>query len=294
MPSSKQFFEDGIHYILALIGEPGSGKTRAALSFPKAYVICCDPAGIEILHSPDNAAFRPNLIWYEYFAAEAKADVVALFKQTTKADERTSIYGILADVREKAKAGEIKTLVLDGFSYFQDLLGANVAKQIAGTTESDRWAYYRQLKNDLTWFVKSNLMTLAMPPYNLNLVLTIHAQRESEDQQKKQATRDVDIAPRIEGGFRFALAGMPRAMIYLNDVPVSEPGANNTIKRSVKYYAYCSRVKVGNMGIIPAKNSYGLPPVLNITGRSFYEVLMENCPQPMLPVAEPKVEKVGK
>lgn len=284
MPDAKQFFTDGIHYIIALIGEPGSGKTRAALSFPSSYVICCDPAGIEILHEPANEPFRSNLAWYEYFASETKADVSALFKQTTNPADRTSIYGCLAHAKELAKEGKIKTLILDGFSYFQDLMGAKITAQISGASDSDKWAYYRQLKNDLTWFTKSNLMTLAMPPYGLNIILTIHAQRESEDQQKKQATRDVDIAPRIEGGFRTALAGMPRAMIYLNDVPVSAPGPNNTIKREVKYYAYCSRVKVGNMGIIPAKNSYGLPPVLNITNKSFYESLMENCPQPVLSV----------
>jgi hypothetical protein len=276
MPDAKHFFSEPIHYIVALVGEPGSGKTRAALSFPSCYVICCDPAGIEILKEPSNASLKDNLVWYEYFASESKKEVADLFKVTDDPENRTSIYGCLAHVKQLAEKGEVKTLVLDGFSYLGDLMGIRATATSAGNVE-DRFAYYRQLKNDMTWFTKAHLMTLATR-YGLNIILTLHVQRQSEEAMSKQATKDIDIAPRLEGSFRTALAGLPRAMIYLDHTSKPET-VNGKPKHVVRYKAYCQKVRVGNMGVIPAKNSYGLPPVVDLTGQSLFEV-MERATKP--------------
>jgi hypothetical protein len=276
MPNAATFFEEPTRYLIVLAGDPGSGKTRAALSFPACYVICCDPRGIEILKEPSNAPFRENLIWYDYFALESKADSAALFKPNAKADDEVSIYGAIERIKQMAKAGKIQTVVFDGLSYLADFMGIRASQVHSGTTESDKWAYYRQIKNDLTQFVQSQMWTLTR--YGLHVLATTHIQRESEEQQKKRADTEAEIQPRIEGSFRAALAGMPRAMIYLDQRTNTKTDTSTTPPKktySVNYYAYCQRVKVGHMGLIPAKNSYGLPPVVNITDKSFYVVLEE-------------------
>ena len=270
MPTANDFFSEPTRYLIVFAGEPGSGKTRAALSFPGCYAICCDPRGLEILKEPNNEALRQNLIHYDYFALETKDDVTALFKQNVKPDDTVSIYGAIERVKAMAKAGEIQTVVFDGLSYLADMLEIKTTQTHPGTTEGDKWAYYRQLKNDLTRFVQSQMWTLTR--YGLHVITTVHIQRESEEAQRKRADNEAEIQPRIAGGFRAALAGMPRAMIYLDQRAKSvQNGTQKT--HAVSYYAYCQRVRVGHMGLIPAKNSYGLPPVVNITDKSFYDVL---------------------
>lgn len=276
MPLATDFFAEPTRYLIVLAGEPGSGKTRAAVSFPDFFAICCDPRGLEILKAPENAEFKSNMVAYDYFTLESKTDITALFKRNVKGDDTVSIYGAIERVREMAKAGKIKTVIFDGLSYLADLIEIKTTQTHPGSTESDKWAYYRQLKNDLMEFVQSQVWTLTR--YGLHVITTVHIQRESEEAQKKRADTQAEIQPRIAGGFRAALAGMPRAMIYLDarDTMKTEPGVGNQPARKVhgvSYYAYCQRIKVGHMGLIPAKNSYGLPPVVNITGKSFYETL---------------------
>lgn len=270
MPDAKTLFNEPTRYLIGLIGEPGSGKTRQALSFPACYVICCDPEGIQILKEPRNNHIADNLIWYEYFATEVKSDAKALFKQTSNPEERTSLYGVLAHIKQLAKDGQIRTVILDGLSYMCDLFGLKAAIDQPGNTESDRWAYYRQLKNDMTWFLKSNLFTLTR--YGLNVIFTAHIQREADEQQKKQANTEVDIAPRLEGGIRQAIAGMPRAMLYLDYEAKTEIKNGQAVSRIV-YRAYCQRVKIAHMGLVPAKNTYNLPPVVNLTDKWLSEVI---------------------
>lgn len=276
MPDAKHFFDEPTRYLIVFAGEPGSGKTRAALSFPACYVVCCDPRGIEILKEPSNAQFRQNLIWYDYFGVESKADATALFKQSAKASDEVSIYGAIERIKQMAKDGKIQTVVFDGFSYLVDFLEIKLTQESPGTSEQDKWAYYRQLKNDLVHFTQCDVWTLTR--YGLNVILTVHIQRESEEAQRKRADTLAEIQPRIAGGFRAALAGMPRAMIYLDGREKTEKieaknGQPARVVRSVDYKAYCQRVKVAHMGVVPAKNSYGLPPVVNLTGQSFYDVL---------------------
>jgi len=275
MPLAKDFYDEPTRYLIVFAGEPGSGKTRAAISFPAYYAICCDPRGLEIAKEPSNVLFRPNMVAYDYFALESKTDVTALFKQGAKADDTVSIYGAIERVKQMAKDGLIQTVIFDGLSYLVDYFEIKTEQVHPGGGEDDKWAYYRQLKNDLTRFVQSQVWTLTR--YGLHVIVTVHIQRESEEAQQKRADKLAEIQPRIAGGFRAALAGMPRAMIYLDQRTKTETKQGKDSRTQtvydVSYYAYCQRVKVGHMGLIPAKNSYGLPPVVNITGKSFYEIL---------------------
>lgn len=269
--NAEQFFKDPLHFFIGLVGEPGSGKTKQAAAFPKSYFVeIGDTYGLKtILEDPKNAALRPNLVQHAALSIEDKKEAKEIFRVTDKPTETDSIYGIMAHVKQMAKDKAIETLVLDGSSFISDYKGAELSKG-TGTTESDRWSYYRQLKNDLTWFVNSNVMPL-VSRHNISVILCFHVQRESDEAKQKQTSQNTDWSPRVEGSFRQSVSALPRAMIYLHQ-KVEVRGD----KQEVRYYAYCQRVKVPHVGLIPAKNAYGLPPVLDVTDKSLYDILKQS------------------
>jgi hypothetical protein len=271
MPNAEEFLADPLRFFIGLVAEPGAGKTRQSISFPKNYFVSIgDSYGLRtILEDPKNAPLRKNLVWHQAVDLEDKKDAKEIFRVTEKPDDRGSIFGILAHVKQMAKEDAIETVTLDGMSFISDYKGAELAKG-AGTSESDRWSYYRQLKHDLTWFVNSNVMPL-VTRHKLNVIITAHVQRIDEDEKQKQTSRDADMAPRIEGSFRASLAGLPRAMIYLHQ-GVEMKGAEQV----VKYRAFCQKVKVPHVGLVPAKNSYSLPPVLDVTDKFLYDILLQS------------------
>lgn len=272
--NAEQFFKDPLHFFIGLVGEPGSGKTKQAISFPRNYFVeVGDTYGLKtVLEDPKNASMRQNLVHHAALSIEDKKEAKEIFRVTDKPTDMDSIYGVLSHVKQMAKDKAIDTLTLDGASFIGDYKGAEIGKG-SGTTESDRWSYYRQLKNDMTWFVNSNVMPL-VSRYGISVILCLHVQREGEDAKAKQTTQNMDWSPRLEGSFRQSVSALPRAMIYLHQ-KVEMRGD----KQEVKYYAYCQRVKVPHVGLIPAKNAYGLPPVLDVTDKSLYEVLMQTMQQ---------------
>lgn len=268
--NAEQFLSDPLHYFIGLVGEPGSGKTKQAISFPRNYFVeVGDTYGLKtILEDPKNAALRKNLVEHVAFDIEKKAEAKDLFRITDK-PEMDSIFGVLAHVKAMAKDKAIDTLTLDGGSFLFDYKGTEIGKG-TGTTESDRWGYYRQLKNDLTWFVNANVMPL-VSRHNISVILCLHVQREGEDAKAKQTSQNMDWSPRIEGSFRQNVSALPRAMIYLHQ-KVEQRGDQQV----TKYMAYCQRVKVPHVGLIPAKNAYGLPPVLDLTDKLLYDELLKS------------------
>ena len=149
-----------------------------------------------------------------------------------------------------AAAGEIETLVLDGFSFVADFKGVEIGKG-SGKTEGDKWSYYRQLKGDLTWLVDSSIMTL-ISRHKLNIVLTMHLHRQTDEDKQKQTSQDVDLLPRIEGGYRQVIAALPRALIYLHEKTIKVETQSASVTPS-EYLAFCRRVRVPRIGVIPAK-----------------------------------------
>ena len=264
--NAEQFFAEPLHFFLGLVGEPGSGKTKQAIGFPRNfYIEIGDTYGLKtVLEDPQNKSLRTNLTEYVSIDIEDKKEAKDIFAPTGEG----SIYTVLKRVKEMANDKAIDTLTLDGSSFLFDFKGAEVGKG-AGNTEGDRWSYYRQLKEGLTWFVNSNVMPL-VSRHKLNVVLCFHVQRESDEAKAKATTRNIDWSPRIEGSFRQSMAALPRAMIYLHQSIKREGEKEKTI-----YSAYCQRVKVPHVGLIPAKNAYGLPPALDITNKSLYQILVE-------------------
>lgn len=284
MPNAEQFFAEKLCYFTGLAGEPGSGKTRQAVTFPKFYGISIgDSYGIKtVLDDPLNKQFRNNLVWHEGLDLAVKSEAKEIFRITEDPKQRTSLYGCLAHVRELKKDNAIESVILDGMSFLSDFKGAELSKPGA-SSDGDKWAYYRQLKADLIWLTNTAIMPL-VSRHGLNVVLTMHIQRQDDDTKAKQASQDVDLQPRIEGSYRTALSGIPRAMIYLHQH--LETKGTETV---LKYLAFCSKTKASRLGVIPAKNDYGLPPMIDVTGKNLYDLLVQS-----MTAAAPRLQAVKK
>jgi hypothetical protein len=277
VPDQSSFLSRRPALTINLSGFFGSGKTLQAHSFPKCYTISCDPEGLEALRQPRNAKYLRNLVWYEELHNENEADLKKLFRETAKSEDRESIYGCLAHVRELAAKGEVETLIIDGFTYFVDMKWAAINEfeevRSGNSGNRDSQAMYRNLGLYLQRFVASDLMTMASRQ-RLNIILTTHLKRESEEQVQggtaKNRARKValnsDIAPMVEGGFRNKLEGLVGASLYFD----------KRIKDGkVAYEAICD-IAPGLGTIVNAKNRFGLPARLPLTDASLYEAIMNS------------------
>jgi hypothetical protein len=276
MPDRSDFLAQRPALTLNISGFFGSGKTLQSLSFPKCYVISCDPAGLETLRQPANARFLNNLVHYEELHNHSKDELKETFRESAKVDERASVYGCIAHAKELAAKGEVETVVIDGFTYFVDMKWRQINEfeiaKSATTGNVDSQAMYRNLGLYLHRFVASDLMTIATRN-RLNVILTTHIKRESEEavhgnaavkNRAKKVMTNSDIAAQIEGGFRNKLSGLVGGDLYLE----------KTLKDGkVQYDALCDMTR-GYGGIVNAKNRWGLPPRLDLTNKSLYEAIM--------------------
>jgi len=278
MPTKNDFIARRPALTLNISGFFGTGKTLQSLSFPKCYVISCDPAGLETIRQPDNAKFLANLVEYEELHNHAKEELREMFRETAKTDERGSVYGCIAHAKELAAAGAIETLVIDGFTYFVDMKWRQINEyevaKSATTGNIDTQAMYRNLGLYLHRFVASDLMTVATRN-SLNVILTTHLKRESEEQvhgnaniknRAKKVMTNSDLAAQIEGGFRNKLSGLVGADLYLEKTLAKDSSGK------IIYDALCDMTR-GYGGIVNAKNRYGLPARLNLNGTTLYEAI---------------------
>lgn len=277
MPDRSVFLERKPALTLNISGFFGTGKTLQSLSFPKCYVISCDPAGLETVRQPANAHYLSNLVWYEELHNHSKEELKELFREAAKPDERGSVYGCIAHAKELAAKGDVETIVIDGFTYLVDMKWRQINEfEVARSTSTgnmDSQAMYRNLGLYLHRFVASDLMTVATRN-NLNVILTTHLKRESEEQvhgnvaiknRAKKVMTNSDIAPMIEGGFRNKLSGLVGADLYLE----------KTLKDGkMQYDALCDMTR-GYGGVVNAKNRFGLPARLDLTKQSLYEAIIQ-------------------
>lgn len=277
MPTREEFIAQRPALTANITAYFGAGKTLQAHSFPKCYTISCDPAGLETLRQPKNAAFLNNLVEYEELQVGTREELNEVFRATATADQRQSIYGCLARARELATQGAIETLIIDGFTYFADIKWRQINEyeiaKSATTGNVDTQAMYRNLGLYLHRFVASDLMTMATR-HRLNVVLTTHLKRESEEtvqgneklkNRAKKVMTNSDIAPMIEGGFRNKLAGLVGADLYLE----------KTIQDGKTQYVALCDITRGFGTTVNAKNRYGLPARLPLTDKSLYAAIME-------------------
>lgn len=282
MPNQEEFVKRRPALTLNISGFFGTGKTLQSLSFPKCYVISCDPAGLETIRQPSNAKFLANLIWYEELHNHQKEELKEMFRESAKTEERGSVYGCIAHAKELAAKGEIETLVIDGFTYFVDMKWRQINEyevaKSATTGNLDTQAMYRNLGLYLHRFVASDLMTVATRN-NLNVILTTHLKRESEEQvhgnaniknRAKKVMTNSDLAAQIEGGFRNKLSGLVGGDLYLEKT-LKKDGERTV----VQYDALCDMTR-GYGGIVNAKNRFGLPARLDLTKQTLYEAITES------------------
>lgn len=293
MPDQQTFLQRRPALTLNISGFFGTGKTLQSLSFPKCYVVSCDPAGLETVRQPANAKFLSNLVWYEELHNHSREELKELFRETAKADERGSVYGCLAHAKQMAEKGEVETLVIDGFTYLVDMKWRQINEyeiaKSATTGNVDSQAMYRNLGLYLHRLVASDLMTMASRN-QLNIILTTHLKRESEEQvqgnaniknRAKKVMTNSDIAPMIEGGFRNKLSGLVGGDLYLE----------KTLRDGkVQYDALCDMTR-GYGGVINAKNRFGLPARLSLNDTTLYDAIMSSLK--VKPTAKPVATAAG-
>lgn len=271
MPSAEEFLSEQPIYILLVNGPPDAGKTDLALTFPANYVIACDPVGLEFLKlkRKRSVELAQNLVHIEPFNSEQSSELKDAFKRTNKPEERDSIYGILAHAKSLAKEGKIKTITLDGLTFFMQMKWAQIKSNAA--SDSNKFAAFEALSIFLNEFIRADFLTMATR-MRLNVIMTCHIQRESDEAMEKKTVKDSDIAPRIIGSFRNTIDGLPGAVIYLEHKVGKDASGN----QKLDYWAYCQKTPAMQT-IIQAKNKYGLPAKLNITDKSFYDILVETA-----------------
>lgn len=281
-------------YSLWINGPAGSGKTRAALGFPKVFAITFDPTGLDIIYEPENQKLRENLVWHVPLNGLALSDI---FKVTEQPGE-DSLYGALALARKLGGEGRIETVLIDGFTYLATLKWDHICQDEQIETKRgglDTQKMYGRLSVYLNQFVLQNLMPLATRS-NLSTIVTCHVQRESKqtvegvtnpsdpnyDRTKRQVNLDSDLNPQVVGGFRQTVEGLPSALIYLDhrvEIATEADVAGGRAKAAgdelLNYYAYCRRTFVKSLDSqVNAKNRYGLPTVLKLTNASLYKTLL--------------------
>jgi hypothetical protein len=263
------------------------------MTFPKVLIITFDPTGTDVLRQPENQKYIDNLV------AQVPLNGIPLnevFQFTEEPNER-SIYGALALARKLGPLGEkkIETVFLDGFNYLATLKWTQICeskgvvwteKQGMDRKDADQRSWYDALGSYLDHLVLQNLLPLATRD-RLNIVVSSHVQRESKNTiegiqgtsaksmelanaSKRQVNLDSDLSPQVLGSFRQRIAGLPSAMIYLEDR--LEQDAQG--KEVVQYYAYCRRTRSESLDtVILAKNRFGLG-TLRLTNGNLYKTIV--------------------
>ncbi len=296
-----------------LNGAAGSGKTLQGMTFPKVMLIAFDPTGADVLRQPENQKYIDNLIVHVPLNGIPLNEV---FQFTEKPSER-SIYGALALAHQLGPMGEkkIETVFLDNFNYLATLKWTQICeskgvvwteKQVMDRKESDQRGWYDALGSYLDHLVLQNLLPLATRD-RLNIVVSSHLQRESKNTiegiqgtssrttelanaSKRQVNLDSDLSPQVLGSFRQRIAGLPSAMIYLEDR--LEQDANG--KEIVQYYAYCRRTYSKSLDtVILAKNRFGLG-TLRLTNGNLYKTIISKITNTSTNAAQPSAESKPK
>lgn len=291
-----------------LNGGAGSGKTLQGMTFPKVMAITFDPTGLDSLKQPENQKYIENLVVHVPLNGIPLQEV---FQFTEEPGER-GIYGAIALAKKLGPLGEkkIETVFLDGFNYLATLKWTQICeskgvvwteKQSMDRKESDQRGWYDALGSYLDHLVLQNLLPLATRD-RLNVVVSSHVQRESKNtiegiqiarnptameqqaQSKRQVNLDSDLSPQVLGSFRQRIAGLPSAMIYLEDR--LEQDAQG--KEVVQYYAYCRRTRSESLDtVILAKNRFGLG-TLRLTNGNLYRTILHKIANAAQSSAESK------
>jgi hypothetical protein len=256
-------------------------------------IVTFDPTGTDVLRQPENQKYIDNLVIHVPLNGIPLNEVF----QFTEIPGERGIYGALALARKLGPLGEkkIETVFLDGFNYLATLKWTQICeskgvvwteKQTMDRKESDQRGWYDALGSYLDHLVLQNLLPLATRD-RLNVIVSSHVQRESKNTiegiqgtsskttelanaSKRQVNLDSDLSPQVLGSFRQRIAGLPSAMIYLEDRLEQDSQG----KEIVQYYAYCRRTRSESLDtVILAKNRFGLG-TLRLTNGNLYKTIL--------------------
>ena len=272
MPVGSDIVKGNQSVTILLNGLPGSGKTRQAMTFEKVYAMAFDPSGLDVLKQKGLANLAANLSWYEYVNPMNDEELRDVYRMQPKDGKRGLIYEMLEQAKAMAAKGGVKTLLLDGVTYFADLrwrlINLDEVEKSSKTGNVDTQAMYRGLGIWLQTFFARDLLPLATRS-GLNVVCTCHLKRESEeavsgnDKKAGKINQLSDVAPMIEGGFRNKVEGLFGASIYLErKLSGSEP----------QYLAHTS-IKQAFNSVVEGKNRYGLPQTIDLTNKNLADVV---------------------
>lgn len=271
-------------------GAEKSGKTRLAVGFPKVFAVTFDPSGLDLLREPENIHLLDNLIYHCPMNGKPLREVF----QFSEEPGEEGVYPAVALAKKLALEGKIKTFLLDGFTYLASLKWAQICeskgidptqKEEMNRRDVDQRSWYDALGSYLDHLMLQNVFPLTSEPYNLNVIITCHVQRESDNtikgmqgsrnaelaaQSKRSVNLESDLSPQVIGSFRQRIGGMPSAHIYLEHKIVEKEG-----KEALDYIAYCKMARSQSLDtVIRAGNRYGLG-TLRLTGGSFYKTLLK-------------------
>lgn len=289
-------------------GAEKSGKTRLAMGFPDVFAVTFDPSGLDLLLEPENSHLLDNLRYQVPMNGRPLREV---FQFSETAGEQ-GIYPAIALAKQLAKEGKIKTFLLDGFTYLASLKWAQICeakgidptqKEDMNRRDADQRAWYDALGSYLDHLMLQNVFPLTSEPHNLNVIVTCHVQRESDNTikgmkdnrnqelaaaSKRAVNLESDLSPQVIGSFRQRIGGMPSAHIYLEHKLVEKDG-----KETLDYFAYCKMTRSQSLDtVIRAGNRYGLGTI-RLTDASFYKTLQRKI-QDSRNAAQPKPESITK
>jgi hypothetical protein len=288
MPLAKDFFSKNDGVVALISGHYGTGKTFQAMSFPQVYYIGCDPAGLDCVDGHD---FQNNLVAGEYLLAQSKKDLSGIFERVRDSKTTDSIYGCLNAAVEMAKAGEVKTLFVDGLTYL-NLHCKNDLWQnkpiLTNSGELDTQRMYGALGSIMQSFFLQDILPLSTR-HKLNVVVTCHVQRLSDEQRegvtspnkkgvdakkKRAIVTACDLAPKLEGGIRDLIEGMFSTSLYIEKKIIAMN--EKTHPRGMQYLLYTDYAMGFDGTLVTAKNRYRLPgPKVDITEKNLYQFIQK-------------------
>lgn len=227
------------------VGESGVGKTYAACTFPRWYMISTEPNHHWVWEL--NPQLAKNKVGQRYFIPE-----VDTFKTMFK-----DMIDEINKIKELAKKGEVKTLIIDNLTFLihNRWLWLNEYQKIINRSgELDTRGMYGNLR---TWCYNFMLMNVLNFPGNV--VCNAHEMIEGDEALEKKVDKTMVNVPNIMGGFRNDIAGLFSNILFLNKLPQKDGG-----------FKYIARTNKGNGRL--AKNRFNLPTIIE---NFSYQTLIE-------------------
>jgi len=248
--------------ISLVVGGPGEGKTHFACSHPKCVVVVTEPNTEETWLNKEE--LRKNVIDWRSFIPD-KDNLEVSLKSIYGNPADSTLIKYLNEVRERAKKGEVETLVLDNATYFVKnkwdyIEHFEVQKTKMG--ETNTMAMYGALRNWNYEFFRNYILT-----FPGNVCITAHQIVEHEEAMEKKVDKSLEIVPDIMGSFRNDIMGLVSNVFFLIKEVKKENGV--WVK---KYNAITEKIMQRG-----GKNRCNLPPIVENVNYARIRLEMDNA-----------------